>query len=84
MLGIVASLSLMGISFGKNGWRLLDIETKEFFKSRDVKYDEHVFPFASLADSSASFPTEDIHDDFLAIDFPYLRLNILCWIIVLL
>jgi len=39
--------------YGKKGWRLYDIETNEFFVSRDVKFIETNFPFANL-------PKEDL------------------------
>jgi transposase InsO family protein len=37
----------VGYPFGKKGWRLYDLETNEFFVSRDVKFSETEFPFAS-------------------------------------
>jgi len=40
---------------GKKGWCLYDIETNEFFVSRDVKFSETNFPFADL--SKEDLPT---------------------------
>ena len=33
--------------YGKKGWKLFDLETKEFFVSRDVEFVELEFPFAN-------------------------------------
>jgi len=38
----------IGYPYGKKGWRLYDIETNEFFVSRDVKFSETDFPFESI------------------------------------
>ncbi|CAH9119111.1 unnamed protein product [Cuscuta epithymum] len=41
----------VGYSFGKKGWKVYDLETHEYFTSRDVKFFEDQFPFATpLAD----------------------------------
>lgn len=37
----------MGYPFGKKGWRVFDLEKKEFFISRDVRFVEDVFPFST-------------------------------------
>ena len=36
----------IGYPFGKKGWKVYDLETREIFISRDVVFDEGVFPFA--------------------------------------
>lgn len=36
----------VGYPFGKKGWRLYDLEKKEFFVSRDVVFKEDEFPFS--------------------------------------
>ena len=36
----------MGYPFGKKGWKVYDLETREIFISRDVVFDESIFPFA--------------------------------------
>ena len=65
----------MGYPFGKKGWKLYDLDTKEFFVSRDVKFFEEVFPFINPADAnidpfSLFPPTNDpIHLDFSTIEF---------------
>ena len=35
----------MGYPFGKKGWKLFDLDAREFFVSRDVKFFEDIFPF---------------------------------------
>ncbi|WOH00045.1 hypothetical protein DCAR_0519401 [Daucus carota subsp. sativus] len=35
----------VGYPYNKKGWRLFDLDTKEFFVSRDVKFFEDLFPF---------------------------------------
>ncbi|RVW61844.1 Retrovirus-related Pol polyprotein from transposon RE2 [Vitis vinifera] len=37
----------LGYLFGKKGWKLFDLDTKELFVSRDVKFFEDVFPFGN-------------------------------------
>lgn len=37
----------VGYLFGKKGWKLYDLETHEYFVSRDVKFFEKEFPFAT-------------------------------------
>ncbi|KAH7538135.1 hypothetical protein FEM48_Zijuj03G0166900 [Ziziphus jujuba var. spinosa] len=37
----------LGYPFGKKGWKLFDLDKKEFFVSRDVKFFEDVFPFGN-------------------------------------
>ena len=57
----------VGYPFGQKGWRLYDLDTKEFFVSRDVKFIENVFPFAS-PDNVHNVSSDDyngaIHEDF--------------------
>ncbi|KAK3028580.1 hypothetical protein RJ639_039271 [Escallonia herrerae] len=38
----------VGYPYGKKGWRLYDLETREFFVSRDVDFFETDFPYAIL------------------------------------
>lgn len=35
----------LGYPFGQKGWQSYDLETREYFVSRDVKFHEKVFPF---------------------------------------
>lgn len=35
----------VGYPFGKKGWRLFDLDTREFFVSRDVHFFESTFPY---------------------------------------
>jgi len=37
----------LGYSFGKKGWKVCDLETREIFVSRDVVFQENIFPFAT-------------------------------------
>lgn len=57
----------VGYPFGQKGWRVYDLDAKEFFVSRDVKFIEDVFPFSSPDDvnieSNADYVGE-IHEDF--------------------
>ncbi|KAL9226203.1 hypothetical protein vseg_002041 [Gypsophila vaccaria] len=43
----------VGYPFGKKGWEVYDLETKEYFISRDVVFDEFNFPFLSKIASPA-------------------------------
>ena len=59
----------VGYPFGKKGWRLFDLDTKDFFVSRDVKFFEDVYPFVSPDDVNIDVhnlvPTDDlVHSDF--------------------
>lgn len=38
----------VGYPFGKKGWRLFDLETREFFVSRDVQFFESSFPYCDV------------------------------------
>ncbi|KAK2979325.1 hypothetical protein RJ640_013289 [Escallonia rubra] len=44
----VAGAFFVGYPYGKKGWRLYDLETREFFVSRDVDFYETKFPYAIL------------------------------------
>lgn len=35
----------LGYPFGKKGWKVMDLETHELFVSRDVRFQEDVFPY---------------------------------------
>ncbi|XP_056697354.1 uncharacterized protein [Spinacia oleracea] len=35
----------LGYPFGKKGWQLYDLERREYFVSRDVRFHERVFPY---------------------------------------
>ena len=36
---------MVGYPYEKRGWKLYDLETQEFFVSRDVVFQEDVFPY---------------------------------------
>ena len=55
----------VGYPPGKKGWKLFDIETGEFFVSRDVQFHETEFPFPPTSDM-------DILPDTVPIDAPIL------------
>ncbi|CAM8980748.1 unnamed protein product [Rhodiola kirilowii] len=65
----------VGYPLGKRGWRLYDLETKEFLISRDVVFYEHIFPFSAYAqtqtqtqsDTYPTHPSPAIYDDLPAI-----------------
>ncbi|XP_010463099.1 PREDICTED: uncharacterized protein LOC104743749 [Camelina sativa] len=46
----------VGYSSGKKGWKVFDIERNEFLVSRDVIFQEDVFPYVNLV-SSSSLPS---------------------------
>ena len=53
---------VVGYPFGKKGWRLYELESKVFFVSRDVKFIEDVFSFAT---------PEDVHIESYGFELPY-------------
>src|ERR1051325_8198555 len=57
----------VGYPFGKKGWRLFDLDIKEFFALRDVKFFEEVFPFRCPEDVNTpdnEHVDQEIHEDF--------------------
>ncbi|KAJ4768963.1 Retroelement pol polyprotein-like [Rhynchospora pubera] len=44
----------VGYPFGKKGWRVYDMETGNFIVSRDVIFDEDIFPFAEIDKAKAT------------------------------
>lgn len=38
----------VGYPYGKKGWKLFDLDSKEFFVSRDVQFFEEIFPFIDM------------------------------------
>ncbi|KAL2901568.1 Retrovirus-related Pol polyprotein from transposon RE1 [Bienertia sinuspersici] len=67
----------VGYPQGKKGWRMYDLDTHEFFVSRDVLFYEHEFPYenATMLQSHTPDLTTDVgsnpilHDDFLVEPF---------------
>jgi hypothetical protein len=49
----------MGYPYGQKGWRVYDIETHEFFVSRDATFFETQFPFQHTEVAQMSI-TEDV------------------------
>jgi len=45
----------MGYPFGKKGWKLYDLKTREIFVSRDVIFYENIFPFSNEKDETTSY-----------------------------
>ncbi|KAJ8620304.1 hypothetical protein MRB53_028833 [Persea americana] len=45
-----------GYPHGKKGWKVMDLESKKMIISRDVKFDENTFPFATSQSQSSSTP----------------------------
>lgn len=54
----------VGYPYGKKGWKLFDLERKEFFVSRDVEFVEATFPFAE-----SSFNYREHHDNRIVGNF---------------
>lgn len=46
----------VGYPFGKKGWMLYDLESEEFFVSRDLEFDKSSFPFVD--DEQAGLPAK--------------------------
>jgi len=63
---------LLGYTFGFKGYELYDLQTKKVFHSRDVIFQEEVFPFKDLVQSAASdspsssflWPNSEMSSDF--------------------
>lgn len=53
----------VGYPFGKKGWKLYDLETHEYFVSRDVKFFEKEFPFATNPPRNVVTPMLANNDD---------------------
>ncbi|XP_075077902.1 uncharacterized protein LOC142164245 [Nicotiana tabacum] len=62
--GILHQTSCVGYPFGKKGYKLLDLQSKTIFISRNVVFYEDIFPFSSLSLEPPIFPKEfsTIHD----------------------
>lgn len=56
----------MGYPFSKKGWKVYDMETNEFLVSRDVVFQENIFPYHKETDEQA--PTHEIVDEDWVID----------------
>ena len=56
----------MGYPNTKKGYKVLNLDTKEVFVSRDVKFMEHIFPFANIPTPSLKqlFPTQQTFYDY--------------------
>lgn len=51
---------LLGYPSGTKGWKLFDLEKETVFISRDVEFQEHVFPFLDTQATSSSSPVPPI------------------------
>ncbi|RVW12195.1 Retrovirus-related Pol polyprotein from transposon RE2 [Vitis vinifera] len=66
----VENVCFWGYPFGKKGWKLFDLDTKELFVSRDVKFFEDVFPFGNpgavniIPENIVPTVNVEIHSDF--------------------
>ena len=58
----------VGYPQGKKGWKLYNLETSEYFVSRDVKFYETKFPFAHNTPSTSSSPMIIVAPNFDYID----------------
>jgi len=52
---------LLGYTFGFKGYKLYELDTKNMFHSRDVIFQEHIFPFKT--------PVQPTHHDSSVISF---------------
>lgn len=68
---------MIGYPYYQKGYKLLDLETKKIFVSKDVIFKENIFPFL-IKKGTGEFLTElrhnltqnnDDHDDVLLSDF---------------
>nr|GMC68381.1 Retrovirus-related Pol polyprotein from transposon TNT 1-94 [Ipomoea batatas] len=69
VMKLLPSVGTAARSFNKaceKGWKLFDLETKEFFVSRNVKFFEDNFPFP-LTDTTTIPHEEFVHEDFSVI-----------------
>lgn len=55
----------IGYPFGQKGYKVLDMETKEIYVSKDIKFIEHVFPLQHIKVNIVQhvYPPKDIIDD---------------------
>lgn len=44
----------VGYPYGQKGWKLFDLETEQFFVSRDVVFNEEVYPYQLCEDEEMS------------------------------
>ncbi|XP_074289514.1 uncharacterized protein LOC141614669 [Silene latifolia] len=54
---------MIGYPFGKKGYIVYDIETHKCFFSRDVKFQEDIFPFKKIPVSNSNKTSEKINSD---------------------
>lgn len=54
----VKNVFFLAIDSLKNGWKLFDIEIKDFFVFEDVTLVEHIFSFQNLEPALAMLPNE--------------------------
>ena len=69
LLVIVENVFFWGIHLEKKGWKLYDIEAKECFVSRDVKFVEHIFPFQHSHETPISPDLSSTFDFALPFDY---------------
>lgn len=53
----------VGYPFGKRGWKLYDLESQEYFVSRDVVFTESLFPYDADTSEPASVVVSPILQD---------------------
>lgn len=52
---------LLGYPLATKGYKLLNLSSRQFFISRDVVFQEHIFPFISHKPFSSSTPSKVFH-----------------------
>ncbi|KAJ3704139.1 hypothetical protein LUZ61_007844 [Rhynchospora tenuis] len=66
----------VGYPYGKKGWKVYDLETKDFVISRDVVFCEDIFPFSQTRSESALPKSNFAKDNFYSDDVGFVSLNI--------
>ena len=62
----------VGYPFGKKGWKVYDLEKEEFLVSRDVVFQENVFPFAEKSNPVENPPMASCFDSDWIVNSPSL------------
>ena len=66
------SCVFVGYPFGKKGWKVYDLEKEEFLVSRDVVFQENVFPFAEKSNPVENPPMASCFDSDWIVNSPSL------------
>uniref|UniRef100_A0A803NM80 Retroviral polymerase SH3-like domain-containing protein n=1 Tax=Cannabis sativa TaxID=3483 RepID=A0A803NM80_CANSA len=61
----------IGYPYGKKGWKLYDLQTGDIFVSRDVKFHENEFPYATASTSQVPTPSLPLPDSNVGINVDF-------------